>query len=397
MKIKGTIMSRIIIIKLFFLIIVLFSCEKASQNPKDNTEPNIYPVPEETGDGWQTTSLNAVEINESSLLALRDSIDNNYYEEVHSVIIIKNGYLVFEEYYPGHEFSFYGQNYHGNIVNFDRDTPHITHSATKSIASALVGIAIDNGYIQNVDESIFNYFTQYSYLSDSLKNSITIKHLLTMTSGLQWNEWDVPPTDPTYDVVLFNRSSDPMAYLLAKPVVTIPGSSFYYNGGGIDALGQIVRIASGIDVDAFSGQYLFDPLGITDYQWQRLYPSRIIATHGDVYLRPRDMAKFGFLFLNNGVWDGNQIISTNWVSESMQQHISLPFLYWADSYGYLWWRLNFRINSQDYISIKAIGWGGQEIFIFPQLNMVVVFTGANYTVDPPCDEIMRRFILPALF
>ncbi len=109
------------------------------------------------------------------------------------------------------------------------------------------------------------------------------------------------------------------------------------------------------------------------------------------------MAKFGFIFLNNGNWNRNQIVSANWINASTQEYISLPFLNWADSYGYLWWKLNYYYNNQIVQSIKAIGWGGQEIIIFPQLNMVVVFTGGNYVVDPSCDEIVTRFILPAVF
>jgi CubicO group peptidase (beta-lactamase class C family) len=384
---------------LFFGLISLvynISCEKKSTNPEENNTSTTDTQPEETNDGWQTALLNEVGINENPLLTLIDSIQQNYYDEIHSVVIIKNGYLVFEEYFWDHDFSSTGENFHGSFIVYDRNIKHNTLSATKSIASALVGIAIDNGFIQNEDERIFTYLTLYSHLNDSLKNTITIKHLLTMTSGLEWNECDVHPTDPIYDVPLFNRSLDPMAYLVAKPIVTTPGSSFYYNGGAVDLLGQLVRISSGIDVDVFSGEYLFDPLGITDYQWQRLYLSGIIATHGDVYICPRDMAKFGFLYLNNGVWNGNQIVSADLVDRSIQEYVALPFVYWADAYGYLWWKVNYYYNNQVIESIKAMGWGGQEIIIFPQLNMVIVFTGANYVVDPPCDEIISRFIFPVV-
>ncbi len=170
----------------------------------------------------------------------------------------------------------------------------------------------------------------------------------------------------------------------------------YSNGGAVDLLGEIVRIASGMRVDAFSGQYLFAPLGITNYQWQTLRPSGIIATHGDIYISPQDLAKFGYLFLNNGVWNGNRVISKAWVKKSTEEFISLPFLSWADAYGYLWWQKIYSHNNQAIESIKAIGWGGQEVIIIRDLNMVVVFTGANYVSDPPCDEIIVRFILPAL-
>jgi len=110
------------------------------------------------------------------------------------------------------------------------------------------------------------------------------------------------------------------------------------------------------------------------------------------------MAKFGYLFLNNGVWNGHRIISEDWVKKPTESYISLSNfrLSWADSYGYLWWLKTYHCNNQTYDSFKALGWGGQEIIIFPGLDMVVVFTGANYAVDPPCDEILIRYILPAV-
>lgn len=251
-------------------------------------------------------------------------------------------------------------------------------------------------FIDNVNEKIFTYLDNYSDLINEDKDKITIEHLLTMTSGLEWNEWDVTPEQQNNDIMQLNSSPDPVRYVLAKPIVSEPGTSFYYSGGGVNVLGGLIRIASGLRVDNFSGQYLFGPLGITDFQWQTLYPSGFVACHGDCYLRPRDMAKFGYLFLNNGVWNGNRIISEAWVRRSAEEYISLPQVSWADGYGYLWWLYTYNSNNQSFESFRADGWGGQQIIIFPNLNMVVVFTGANYTGHPPCEEILTRYILPAI-
>lgn len=384
---------------LIFIIFVLgftFSCSKNPTSGDD--EPGngyVYVQPPATGDGWQTASLNDVRMNKNKIIDLINSIQNQVYQEVHSVVIVKNGKLVFEEYFPGHDFGYHGENYHGRYINFDRNNRHNTHSATKSITSALVGIAIDKGFIQGVNDSIFSYLINYTSLKNEQKNKITIEHLLTMTSGLQWNEWDVSVSESNHDIVRFNSSSDPIHYLLSKPIVTTPGTSFYYNGGAIDLLGEIIRFASEWNVKEFSHKYLFEPLGIINYHWQTLYPSGITCCHGDIYITPRDLAKFGYLFLNNGVWNGTQIISEEWVEKSTKTYINLN-LSWADSYGYLWWLKKYYANNKVYESFFAEGWGGQKIAIFPGLKMVVIFTGANYVSDPPCDEILTRFILPAV-
>ncbi|MCW8960095.1 MAG: beta-lactamase family protein [Ignavibacteriaceae bacterium] len=383
-----------------FLLLLLLSvyffsgCEKdTSTNPPDGNY--VYTVPEETSDGWSTASLSSVGMNPDRLVTLVNKIKTNSYTEVHSVVIIKNDKLVFEEYFPGHDFGYTGQNYHGAYIDFDRDTRHNTHSATKSFTSALAGIAIDKGFIQSVDDKIFDYFQDYSNLSDQQKEKITIKHLLTMSSGLEWNEWDVSVSQGNHDIVRMNSSSDPVYYVLNKPVVTEPGTAYYYNGGTVDLLGQLIRRASSLNVKSFSRTNLFEPLGITNYNWQTLYPSGITCCHGDIYITPRDMAKFGYLFLKKGMWNGTRVISEEWVNNSFQNHITPP-VNWAYGYGYLWWLRRYSAGGRLYYSFNAEGWGGQQIIIIPTENMVVVFTGANYVNNPPNDEIMTSYILPAL-
>jgi len=212
--------SFLLILSLILLVISLPGCKEDStvDTPVDGY---TYSVPEETNDGWQTASLSSVGINTSSVENLVVRIKNYLYTEVHSVIIIKNDKLVFEEYFPGHDFYYPGQNFHGDYIEFDRDTRHNTHSVTKSFTSAVVGLAVDKGFIQSIDYRIADYFSDYSSLFDQQKNKITIKHMLTMSSGLQWNEWDVSISQGNHDIARFNQSSDPVYYLLSKPVVTI--------------------------------------------------------------------------------------------------------------------------------------------------------------------------------
>jgi CubicO group peptidase (beta-lactamase class C family) len=386
--------------KTLLLVSLLSSCfffackEDSSIHPPEGNY--IYEIPEETGDGWETASLTSVGMNTSKIESLVNKIKNNMYEEVHSVVIVKNDKLVFEEYFPGHDFNYMGQNFHGDYVDFNRNTRHDTHSVTKSFTSVLVGLAIEKGFIQNANDKILNYFSDYSNLIDQQKDKISIKHMLTMSSGFQWNEWDVPISQSNHDIIRLIFSSDPVYYVLSKPVVTEPGSVYYYNGGTVDLLGQIVKRASGMEVENFSHTYLFGLLGITNYNWQKMFGSNVTCCHGDVYITPRDMAKIGYLYLKKGIWNGTRIISEEWINNSVQNHITPP-VNWAYGYGYLWWLRRYFTGSCSYNSFNAEGWGGQQIIVIPSEDMVVVFTGANYVSNSPNDEIMNHYILRALY
>ena len=369
---------------------VLLGCNE----PNSPTE-YVCATPPNVNDGWETASLSSVGINEELISFLADHINHGTYREVHSVVIVKDNKLVFEEYWPGHDFAYASPNYLGRYLQYDRNTRQNTHSATKSITSALVGIALDRGVIDSVSDKIFRYLPNHQAWNNEGRENITIEHALTMSTGLQWNEWDVSISSAQHDIVQFDQSSDPIGYLLSKPLVATPGSSFYYNGGTVDLLGVIVANGAGTTLQTFSQQRLFGPLGITNYAWTTLFPSGLACAHGDIYITPRDMAKFGYLFLNNGSWKGDQIISAEWVQKSTSLQIS-PHVSSIDGYGYLWWLRTYHSQGQSFDAFRADGWGGQQIIVFPTLNMVVVFTGANYTTEVPCDAIVEQFILPAV-
>jgi CubicO group peptidase (beta-lactamase class C family) len=355
-----------------------------------------YTEPAQTDDGWETGSLSSVGMDKNVFEDMVMHIDRGDYTEIHSILVARSNRLVFEKYWAGHDFGVSNPQYHGTYIEFGRNTRHNTHSATKSMVSALVGIAIDLGIITDEDRSIFNYLSpEYDIWNNEGREQITVKHCLMMASGLEWNEWDAQTTSSNNDMVRFNLSYDPIDYLLSKPLVSQPGSSFYYNGGTVDLLGVLVGHAALEDIQLFSSDHLFGPLGITNYNWAVLYPSGMTCCHGDIHITPRDMAKIGQLFLNGGEWNGTCIISEEWVEKSTQNYID-PGVTWADGYGYLWWLRNLTAQGRTYESFKAIGWGGQEIFVFRDMDMVVVFTGANYVSDPPCDEIMKRYILPSI-
>lgn len=390
-------MKYLFLFKQIFLIavcIVLFqSCNK-SKTPLEASSPYQYRVPPQTNDGWQTGSLDEVGISKEILINLMEDIRGGEYRDIHSILIVKDGKLVFEEYFDGYAYDWSSEQFRGRFVEFDMNTLHNIHSVTKSITSGVLGIAIDKSFIQSVDEKVFDFFPEYSHLKNQEKEQITLKHLLTMTCGLGWNENDVPPGDMNNDVVQLFIVTDPIEYVLAKPVVSDPGTNFYYHSGGVNVLGEVIKKATGLRMDSFCQQHLFTPLGITEFEWNFIKPG-IVFSSGDLRLRPRDIAKFGYLYLNGGMWNSQRIISEEWIEASYQEQYSFQGDNWF-GYGYLWWLRKDSVQSATVHSYHALGWGGQRSIVFPELSMVVVFTGGNYITSTPVDEIMVQYILPSV-
>jgi CubicO group peptidase (beta-lactamase class C family) len=356
-----------------------------------------YVAPEAVADGWETADLSSVALDGEPFIEMMDSIRSGHYAEVHSVVVVRDGRLVFEEYFPGHDFGYSSPDFRGAYVEFGRDTRHNTHSATKSLISALVGLSIDEGFIPGEDEGVFDYYPDYADYAVGGKEAITIRDLLTMRSGLEWPEWNIPVGGGLSPIEQFNASSDPIGFVLSRPLVETPGTVFNYNGGTVNILCQLVARAAGTSVETFAHQHLFGPLGVTNYTFPR-HRTGLTLCHGDIYIPPRGMAKFGQLFLNRGVWGETRVLSEEWIQKSVAPSVSVRNfnLYWASDYGYLWWLNDYTVGGHTFSTLKALGWGGQEIWVVPDEEMVVVLTGANYTVNPPTDELMIRFVFRAL-
>ena len=371
----------------FFALLLPVACSIIYPRVDSQGQPQyeyVYQVPEETGDGWKTSSLHSEGVDLERVNELIRNILNRGFENIHSVLLVKNGKLILEEY-------FYG---------YDRETKHQMRSATKSVTSILVGIAKDRKMIQSVDQKVYEFFPEYESIDWSApKNTIALKHVLTMTAGLDWNEWTHPERDPRSSVYAMGRSDDWIEFVLKRELVHLPGEMFNYSSGLSLVLGAILKNKTDLYANEFAEKYLFSPLGISEFSWQQR-PNGMVYTSGGergLWLRPRDMAKIGLLFLNKGNWKGKQIVSPEWVNESTKCHVKAFF--GGSEYGYQWWRGKKVIDNSTIGVFYAAGHGGQYIFVCPSLHLVAVFTSKVYNnplgVIRP-QVMMADHIIPAI-
>ena len=379
------------LLNLFLVQMILTACMPLHQE---------YKVPQETGDDWTTASLEDVGMMREPIDEMFSFLSEADHHSINSVLVVKNGKLVLEAYYPGDDFAI-GDELKFTEKSFTRDDLHFQASVSKSMTSLLFGIAMDRGSISDLDEKIFESFPEYRALNSDEKGDITLRHLLTMTDGFTWDEEAYPYTDHRNVLTQMYYSTDPFNYILEKPLMNLPGEKFNYQSGTTNLLGEIIQRKTGSSLEDYAGKTLFAPLGITEYHWDGYYhfPESAMAS-SLLYLKPRDMAKIGQMVLQEGEWEGEQIISREWIHEATAEQIQLSKMlspvFEETGYGYQWWRGKFSNGNTDVIF--AGGWGGQFIFIIPDLDMVVVLTGSdfsgNYTVPL---GVVNQYILGAVY
>ncbi len=327
--------------------------------------------------GWRNSTPEEEGMSASILNNMLDFIEEQDYP-IDSVFIVKNGYAVFEDYPSG--------LYHST-------RKHDLHSATKSFTSTLIGIALQQGFIGSIDEHLLDFFPEYTIANpDSRKNDITIEHLLTMSAGLEWDESSLPYTDPEInDLGGMIASSDVVQFVLDLPMSYNPGEHWLYSGGVSTLLGAIIQQIPGYTTLSFAEEFLFEPLGFGYTTWY-LYPGGWYNTQGGLRLNTRDMAKLGFLYLNNGTWNGTQIISADYVTNATTPHFT--DLYYPPQfagYGWQWWLM------PDMETFLAAGRMGQKIIVSRELDIVVVFTArvGDLEYDPEFD-LYNNYILQSI-
>jgi CubicO group peptidase (beta-lactamase class C family) len=347
--------------------------------PKEMWYPRLnsayqYHQPGKLNDGLQVGSVVQSDLDTALLNMMMHKIIAGDYPNVHSILIIKNNKLVFEEYF----------------YEYTKDSLQELRSATKSFVSALAGIAIGNGYIKSKNEAVLSYFPQYQIKNPSpLKQKITIENMLANQSGL---DCDVSNEKSEGNETKMDYSDDWVNFTLDLPMVDTPGGKGMYCSGNPVTIGRIIEIATKQPLAQFADETLFKPLRITSYQWNFRPDKSNAEDYCQVYLTPREMAKFGLLYLNNGNWNGKQVVPASWVKTSFEKHSVVQGV----DYGYLWWLKYLDGNGVRYYGKAAQGNGGQRIFVFPDQKMVVVTTGGNYNTQSPSDELIRKYILPSL-
>ena len=334
--------------------------------------------PLKLNDDWEIANQK----KQLSLLEMEDNILSKKLINTHSVLVAKKGKIIYEKYFDGYN------------VNISHDQ----RSASKSISSAITGIAINDKLLKNDTEHLYQYIPKkYQYTKDSLKKSIKLKDLLTMSSGIDAVDFGTKKKSKASEPV-YQNSPDWVKTVLEAPMINSPGAVANYGSANPYLLGVILNEVSPIPLQLYMDQKLFKPLGISNYSIQKEMTNWQPYFGGGMFITPRDMLKFGQLYLCKGKLNEKQIISKKWVEKSFKNYLNIENTADKNGYGYLWWHKTYTINSNKIKSIEARGNGGQYIFVIPELKIVCVITAGNYkngkTQQP--EHILERYILPAI-
>lgn len=345
------------------ICIINFTSNKEDQNTLNQTNGQEYWP---TG-SWRTSTPDEQGMDSGILADMLNSVKESG-KSVNSISIIRNGYLVNETYfYP-----------------YKKGLKHFLNSGTKSVTSALVGMTVGEGRIKSVDDKVLNYFPGMDIANnDQRKQDLSIRNLLTMTTGL---DWDFTTNTSTNQMM---QSPNWTQFVLDQPMKEEPGKTFLYCNGASHLLSAIVQKTTGKSLAELAKEK-FRLLGIKDMYWASS-PENVTSGYAGLYLQPNDAAKLGYLYLNKGNWNGKQLIPEKWVEESTKMQVKADWNPIFPGYGYMWWINRFG-------GYAALGYGGDYIFVVPELDLVVVFTGGIYNTNELFypGELMEKYIVPAV-
>ena len=393
----------------------VLSCSDTNQALPDSV--GAFDVDTETMTGqWALATPSELGLSAEPLLNLHNDVLQGRYGWIDSLLIIRNGRIAFEQYYehdyrsvyrdeaqtlgplvvnsPSGPYNYFNAFWHPYYKNTQL---HSMQSVTKSIVSATIGIAISRGDFPDLDTPVLSFFDidKTAHVDDQ-KRAMTLRHLLTMSEGLHWDE-NVPYTDPKNTFTVMARSLDWVQFTLDRPMASEPGARFNYNSGASLILGQIFLQATGIDIEAYTAQYLFQPLGITEYEWKRT-PFGLADTQEGLFLSTRDLAKIAYLYLQKGRWNQKTIIAESWVNDSLHPAFELNDEL-RTGYGFKWWSQRYQYQDKSYVAYLGKGFGGQRPIILPDFDMVIVVTGWNILPDKPflrAEEAIERVVLSVI-
>lgn len=369
-----------LLLLLALAIAVLAAQPDAVARPRPVKPANYFP-----GAEWRRATPASQQVDAAMIAALVERLRADEIADIHSLLIVRNGYLVVKEYFD----------------DWTPDQIHTQQSVTKSVTSLLVGAALQRRLLRSVDEPVLGFFPEYEPVGalDEWKQAMTVRDLLAMRTGLDWSEAGYTGTP----LEQLNRCNcDWLRFMLDWPMAEPPGRRWEYNSGASILLGGVLRAATGKAVNDFAREALFIPLGIDDQRWSYGLPEGLMHTGGGLYLRPQSMARIGYLVLRNGRWGRQTIVSPQWLGQSMTRSTRTA-TYFAGrpvDYGLHWWLLPLPqqmvrrgVSPDVYV---AAGRFDQWIFVAPRFDLVVVVTGGtDQTFAEPVDFLYDA-ILPAM-
>jgi CubicO group peptidase (beta-lactamase class C family) len=340
---------------------------------------------------WPEATPESQGIDRAPLEALDRELAAGTHGYVDAMLVIRNGRVVFEKSYdrsrdyarlftgkgePG-IYNYYDPGWH---PYYKGTALHTMQSVSKSVTSALIGIAIRRREIPGVDVRVVPYFSAFGIAADPRRDRMSLRDVLTMTTGIRWDEESTEYTDPANNCAVMEGKEDWVRYVLEQPMADEPGKTFVYNSGATELLSYLIWKATGKQADDYAKEHLFGPLGI-DFYWKRT-PKGLADTEGGLYLTPRDLAKLGYLYLKDGVWDGKRILPEGWAKTSTRPLVHTNVGTFAC--GYKWWVLP-RDGQRAHDAFAGWGYGGQLLLVVPDLELIAVFTGWNIYDQPSLD------------
>lgn len=387
-------------------LVMLWGCSGAGHQvrtptPASSQVDHRYERPPQLDDDLVTAAARDVGLRHEPLEALSAAIRHGAeYRNIHALLIAKDNRLVYEEYFAG-------EDAHGRLgplgrVVFDRDTRHDLRSVTKSVVSALVGIAVGSGAIRSVDDPVLDYFPEYASVAKREWRAITIRHALAMSAGLQWDEVSPAGGGSGNTMSLMNRSPDLIRFIFEQPVIHAPGTRWSYNSGLTQLLGEVVQRATNRPIVEYAREVLFEPLGIADFEWMPNSGRTSADTDSGLRLRARDLAKLGLLYAQGGRWHDRQIIPAAWITASLDRSVALPdaLVEYGNNasgevgYGYQWWHARFVMPYGRFTAHRAMGNGGQTILMSPELGLMAVVLAGRYDQGNDVTRLILERIAP---
>ena len=348
---------------------------------------------------WKSAQPEEVGLSADALALIHEDLLAGQYGYIDSFLVARHGKIVFEAYYehdytliykeeaatpgplvvndPSGPYNYFNAWWH---PYYRHTTLHSMQSVTKSVVSAIIGIAMAKGLFPDLATPVLSFFDADAVANiDERKRAMTLRHLLTMSDGLLWDE-NLPYTDPANSFAIMAKAHDWVQFTISLPMSREPGTAFNYNSGATLILGHIFRQATGIDIEEFAVEHLFDPLGIEHYYWDRT-PFGLTDAQEGLYLSTRDLAKITQLFLQNGRWQTRQIIPEAWAQDSLAPRY--PTGADGEGYGDAWWSQSYSFRGATQQAYFGKGFGGQRPILLPELGLVIVLTGWNILPGQP--------------